>query len=264
MGEAFVLQNPMTVEREAVRTHLLHSLLLSASYNAARQIKSGALFEVSDVDSKSVRGRHLSIVLFGEKANRDGLDRTPYDFFDMKGLVEGIFELLGIGTARYGYFPWSKGGEEFHPYQTAEIKMGKQLVGYFGALHPKALKAYGLRNAIGLELDLDALLSLKVSPVKAAIPPRFPSVTRDLALLVPSNVNYEDLRREILRSDALIVGVSLFDLYVGEGVGENEVSMAVSLTLLSPEKTLSEAEVALATKKALDALSIRFGVRMRQ
>ena len=264
MGEAFVLQNPMTVEREAVRTHLLHSLLLSASYNAARQLKSGALFEVSDVDSKSVRGRHLSIVLFGEKSSRDGIDCTPYDFFDMKGLVEGIFELLGIGTARYGYFPWSKGGEEFHPCQTAEIKMGKQLVGYFGSLHPKALKSYGLRNAIGLELDLDALLSLKVSPVKAAIPPRFPSVTRDLALLVPSNVNYEDLRREILRSDALIVGVSLFDLYVGEGVGENEVSMAVSLTLLSPEKTLSEAEVNLATKKALDALSIRFGVRMRQ
>ena len=264
MGEPFVLQNPMTVEREAVRTHLLHSLLLAASYNAARQIKSGALFEVSDVDSKSVRGRHLSIVLFGEKASRDGLDRIPYDFFDMKGLVEGIFELLGIGTARYGYFPWSKAGEEFHPYQTAEIKMGKQLVGYFGSLHPKALKAYGLRNVIGLELDLDALLNLKVSPVKAAIPPRFPSVTRDLALLVPSNVAYEDLRREILRSDALITGVSLFDLYSGEGVGENEVSMAVSLTLLSPEKTLSEAEVNLATKKALDALSVRFGVRMRQ
>ena len=74
----------------------------------------------------------------------------------------------------------------------------------------------------------------------------------------------KDLRREILRADPLIVGVSLFDLYQGQGVGENEVSMAVSLTLLSPEKTLSDAEVANATKKALDNLSIRFGARIRQ
>ncbi len=264
MGEPFVLQNPMTVEREAVRTHLLHSLLNVASYNVARQVKSGAIFEVSDVDSKAVRGRHLSVVLFGEKSSRDGLDKKPYDFYDMKGLVEGIFELLGIGNARYGYFPWSKGGEEFHPYQSAEIKMGKQLVGYFGTLHPKALKAYGLRNAVGLEIDLDALLNTKVSPVKAAIPPRFPSVSRDLALLVPSNVAYEDLRRELLRADTLIVDVSLFDLYMGAGVGENEVSMAVSLTLQSAEKTLSDAEVAAATKKALDNVSVRFGVRIRQ
>ena len=263
LGEPFVLQNPMTVEREVVRTHLLYSLLNVASYNAARQVKSGALFEVSDVDSKAVRTRHLSIVLFGEKASRGGLDKKPYDFFDMKGLVEGIFELLGIGSARYGYFPWNKGGEEFHPYQTAEIRMGKQVLGYFGSLHPKALKAYGLRNAIGLELDLDALLNMKVSLVKAAIPPRFPSVSRDLALLVPSSVAYEDLRRELLRTDPLIVDVTLFDLYVGAGVGENEVSMAVSLTLLSPEKTLSEAEVAAATKKALDNVSVRFGARIR-
>ena len=264
MGEPFVLQNPMTVEREVVRTHLLHSLLTCASYNVARQVKDGALFEVSDVDSKAVRGRHLSIVLFGEASSRDGLDARPYDFFDMKGLVEGIFELLGINNARYGYFPWDKEGEEFHPYQTAAIRMGRQLVGYFGALHPKALKEYGLRNAIGLELDLGALLDLKVSPIKAAIPPRFPSVTRDLALLVPSNVAYEDLRREILRADSLIVDCSLFDLYVGQGVAENEVSMAVSLTLLSPEKTLSDAEVTAATKKALDAVSVRFGARIRQ
>lgn len=264
MGEPFVLQNPMTVEREVVRTHLLHSLLTCASYNVARQVKNGALFEVSDVDSKAVRGRHLSIVLFGQTSSQDGLDARPYDFFDMKGLVEGIFELLGINNARYGYFSWDKEGEEFHPYQTAVIRMGRQLVGYFGALHPKALKEYGLRNAIGLELDLGALLDLRVSPVKAAIPPRFPSVTRDLALLVPSNVAYEDLRREILRADSLIVDCSLFDLYVGQGVAENEVSMAVSLTLLSPEKTLSDAEVTAATKKALDAVSVRFGARIRQ
>ena len=89
-------------------------------------------------------------------------------------------------------------------------------------------------------------------------------MTRDLALLVPSNVAYEDLRREILRADSLIVDCSLFDLYVGQGVAENEVSMAVSLTLLSPEKTLSDAEVTAATKKALDAVSVRFGARIRQ
>ena len=142
--------------------------------------------------------------------------------------------------------------------------MGKQLLGYFGTLHPLALKKYGLKSAAVAELDLDALLEMKVGPIKASIPPRFPSVTRDLALLVPTSVTYETLKREILRSDSLIVKVDAFDLYKGEGVPEGYVSLAVSLTLQNPDKTLSDAEANLAVKKALDAAAVRCGASLRQ
>lgn len=263
-GEPYVLTNPMTVEREVVRTHLLHSLLNVASYNANRQNKSGCFFEVSDVDSKSHGGRHLGIVCYGDKPHRVGAKAWPYDYFDIKGLVMSVFESLGIGEMRYRIEPWSLGGEEFHPYQTAMIYIGKSLVGYFGTLHPLALKKYDLKSAAVAELDLDALLDVKVSPIKASIPPKFPSVTRDLALLVPSNVTYESLRRELLRSDTLIVKVEAFDLYKGEGVAEGYVSLAVSLTLQHNDKTLSDAEVNAAIKKALDQVAVRLGVRMRQ
>ncbi len=263
-GEPFVLTNPMTVEREVVRTHLMHSLLGVASYNTNRQNKSGAFFEVSDVDSKGSNGRHLGIVLFGEKPSRVGVKKPPYDYYDIKGLVVALLDSLGINANRYRLDPWSLGGEEMHPYQTAEIRIGKQLVGYFGTLHPSALKKYDLRSAAVAELDLDALLDVKVSPIKASVPSRYPSVSRDLALLVPTNVTYEALRREILRSDTLIVNVEAFDLYRGLGLPEGYVSLAVTLTLQSKEKTLSDAEVNAAVKKALDAVAVRLGARIRQ
>ncbi len=111
---------------------------------------------------------------------------------------------------------------------------------------------------------MEALLDVKVSPIKASVPSRYPSVSRDLALLVPSNVTYEALRREILRADTLIVNVDAFDLYLGQGLPEGYVSLAVTLTLQNKEKTLSDAEVNAAVKKALDGVAVRLGVRMRQ
>jgi len=263
-GEPYVLTNPMTVEREVVRTNLLHSLLLVATFNANRQSKSGAFFEVSDIDSKSRKGRHLGIVLYGDKPTRLGQSVASYDFFDMKGIVSSLLESYGLNEMRYRLEPWSLGGKELHPYQTAEIRLGKNLLGYFGVLHPNAAKDYDLKSAVVLELDLDMLLDTKVSPIVATTPPRFPSVTRDLALLVPQGVSYESLRREALRASSIIRAVEAFDLYRGEGVEEGYISLAIRLTLLDEEHTLSEAEVAAATKKALDALSVKFGAKIRQ
>ena len=263
-GEPYILQNPMTSERDTVRANLLHSLLGVASYNANRQNRAGRFFEVSDIDVKGKAGRHLGIVFYGDSVTRVGEKAEAYDFYDVKGAVMAVLESLRIAENRIKIEPWSFGGEEFHPYQTAEIRMGKQLLGYFGTLHPLALKKYGLKSAAVAELDLDALLEMKVGPIKASIPPRFPSVTRDLALLVPTSVTYETLKREILRSDSLIVKVDAFDLYKGEGVPEGYVSLAVSLTLQNPDKTLSDAEANLAVKKALDAAAVRCGASLRQ
>ncbi|MCR5348285.1 MAG: phenylalanine--tRNA ligase subunit beta [Bacilli bacterium] len=263
-AEAYVLQNPMTVEREAVRRNLAHSLLSLASYNANRQAKSGRFFEVSDIDAIGVQGRHLCVVFFGDRPVRPGEKASPYDYYDAKGVFDSIMESLSIQLGRYQLAPWSLGGEEMHPYQTAEVRLGKQLLGYFGTLHPNACKRYGLKNAVLLELDLDALLGIKVSPIKAKAPSRFPFVERDLALLVPTKVDYESLRKELLRADPLIVSVDVFDLYQGEGIEEGYRSIAVRLTLLSEEKTLSEEQVSASVKKALDGVAVRYGAKLRQ
>ena len=263
-NEPYMLSNPMTIERAVLRTNLAHSLLGTASYNAARQNKSGAIFEVSDIDSIGYKGRHLGLVLFGEKKIRGELKRRPYDFYDAKGLFHGIMEILGIQEGRYNILPWKKGGEEFHPYRSAEITMGKTLIGVMGEIHPNAAKEYGLKNAVVLELNLDALLETKVSPVKAIIPPRFPAVSRDLAFVLLRNTPYEEVKKELLRADPLIKGVEVFDIYEGENLEQGHKSMAVNLTLYDPSHTLKDEEIVSAVKKAINAISIKFGAEVRQ
>ena len=263
-AEPYVLSNPMTDEHEAVRKEIVHSILEAASYNAARQNKDGAFFEISDVDAKGLSSRYLGIVLFGAKKEWGELSRRDYDFFDAKGLCEGILDLLGLGSNRVSFKPWSLGGEELHPGKSALLTQGKKILGFLGELHPKAKKEYGLKNAVVLELDLASLLDMKTSLPKAEAPSKFPAVSRDLALLLPKEVSYEDLSKEIKKADKLVSSVSLFDVYEGEGVGEGKKSLAITVTFLDKEKTLKDEEIKAATDHVLSAIKIRFGAEVRQ
>ena len=263
-AEPYALSNPMTDEHEAVRKEIVHSILEAASYNAARQNKDGAFFEISDVDAKGLSSKYLGIVLFGAKKEWGELSRRDYDFFDAKGLCEGILDLLGLGSNRVSFKPWSLGGEELHPGKSALLTQGKKVLGFLGELHPKAKKEYGLKSAVVLELDLASLLDMKTSLPKAEAPSKFPAVSRDLALLLPKEVSYEDLSKEIKKADKLVNSVSLFDVYEGEGVGEGKKSLAITVTFLDKEKTLKDEEIKAATDHVLSAIKIRFGAEVRQ
>jgi phenylalanyl-tRNA synthetase beta chain len=154
--------------------------------------------------------------------------------------------------------------EEFHPGRSAEIMLGKQRLAVFGELHPSALKAYDIgKNAVALELDLGALLAMKTSPEKASIPAKFPSISRDLAFLLPSEVAYDDIRREIARSDKLIAKVEIFDLYAGANIASGKKSMALHLTFMDPEKTLKDEEVNAVMDKIVGTLRMRFNAEIR-
>ncbi len=262
-SEPYVLQNPMTVEREAVRKGLADSLLQCATYNAARQNKDVALFEVSDVDSHGRAGKNLCIVLSGSKHMQGSLSVAPYSFFDAKGLVYGVLAMLGLGENRFQIAPWSLGGEELHPGRSAEIRMGKRLIGYIGELHPLELKRRDLKNAVVAELDFSFLLEQKTSMPKASIPPRFPSVSRDLAFLVDSSVSYASIKRELQKTSSLLKGIEIFDLYQGANIVSGKKSMALTLTFLAEDRTLREEEVADATKKVVSTLASKFGAEVR-
>lgn len=262
--EPYILSNPMTDEHEAVRKGLVHSLLKTASYNAARQSKDGAFFEISDVDGKGLRSRYLGLVLFGEKKEWGELRRRDYDFYDAKGLAEGILDLLGLGSNRVAFKPWDLSGEELHPGKSALLLSGKKLLGFLGELHPLAQKEYGLKNAVVLELDLASLLAMKTSLPKACAPCKFPAVSRDLALLLPEEVAYEDLSREIKKADRLVSAVSLFDVYEGQGIAPGKKSLALTITFLDKEGTLKEEEIKAATAHVLSAIKARFGAEVRQ
>lgn len=264
-GETYKLLNPLTEDRAYLRKNLLASLLDVASYNFAHQEKNLALFEISDVDTPANKGKHLAIVLTGEESLRGSLERRNYDFFSVKGLFEGIISLLGINENRFKFLPFQDEKEEFHPSRTAEVLMGKQRIAVFGELHPNALKklGFGKNNVVALELDLEALLDMKVSAQKASIPPKFPSISRDLAFLLKEDVSYADIKREIQRLDKTIKNVDVFDIYEGDKIEKGKKSMAISITFLDEEKTLKDEEVQAIMKKVTDMLAMRFNVEVR-
>jgi phenylalanyl-tRNA synthetase beta chain len=262
-GECHVLKNPMTEDREIVRRNLLPSLLQILSYNVGHQNKDLSFFEISDVDPVGKKGLHIGLVLTGEKYEQGLMKHEPYDFYDMKGYIEGILSILGLTKNRYQIVKWSLGGEEFHPGRSAELRMGKTLLGVFGEAHPLLLKELGVKNAVFCELDLAALLDLKTSPIKASIPASFPRVERDLAFTIDEKVAYEEIERALKKADALIKDVNVFDVYQGAGVEEGKKSLAIRMTLLSEDHTLKDEESASVMKKAIEIMRVKFGAEIR-
>ena len=244
--EHYSIINPLTDEREVFRTHILHSLLKVATYNIARQNKNLALFETGHMMSKSSRSAHLAIVLVGKEERRGGLETIPYDFYHMKGLVEGIFSMLGLEASRYKIERNKHHLDELHPGKSAEILFQNQIIGLFGELHPNKINEYdlGKNSAVVLEMNLDTLLSAKISTVKMTPISRFPSVSRDLALVVAKDIAAKDLIKTIkMTGRGLVSEAQVFDVYEGEHIEEGKKSVAISVTYSSDDHTLSDKEI---------------------
>ena len=264
--ESYSLLNPLSPERKFLRKNLLPSLLLSASYNLSHQNEDFALFEVSDIDGVNYQGEHLAIVALGEEHLMGRLKRRPYDFYYAKGLFEAILGILGITPSRLAIAPLSKdeAGEDFHPYRSAKVSLGKKTVGVFGEPHPKARDRYGLGKtpAALFELDLKALLEVPTGNKKAAVPPRFPKIRRDLSLLIDEKVSAASLLTAAKKASALIKEAEVFDVYEGKGLPEGKKSVALCFFLYDETKTLREEEAAEAMQKAEAAL-LRLGAEVR-
>lgn len=243
--EHYELLNPLTDEREVFRTHISYSLLESALYNLNRQAKDFGLFETSSMMSKSSRSEHLSVVLVGAKLNRDIMSKTNYDFFDLKGIVENVFALLGIENSRYKFERFLSSKEELHPGKSATILFQNQVIGVFGELHPIAKKELGFakNNVLVLEMNISPLLEAKVSLTKMSPISRFPVVNRDLALLLSKDIPSSDIVRVIKKNgNGIVKDAKIFDVYEGENILKNLKSVAISITL-GKEGTLTDKEI---------------------
>ena len=243
--EHYALLNPLTDEREIFRTHILYSLLESASYNFNRQNKDLSLFETSNMMSKSSRSEHLAIVLLGEKYNQELMNKTKYDFYHMKGIVEGLFSLLGIEQSRYRFERYTSEKEELHPGKSARVIFQNQTIGVLGELHPNAYKDLGFNktNCVVLELNLEPLLNAKVTLVKMSPISRFPTVSRDLALIVDKSVTAGEIIKQIkVSGKGLVKDANIFDVYEGTNIIGNRKSVAVNI-LIGKDGTLTDKEI---------------------
>ena len=263
--EHYKLLNPLTDEREYFRTHILYSLLEVASYNVNRQNKDLALFETSNMISKSSRSEHLAIVLVGNQLNRDIMEKNPYDFYHLKGIVENVFALLGIESSRYRFDRYTSDKEELHPGKSAKIIFQNQTIGVFGELHPNAKQALGLNKlpVVVLEMNLEQLLESKVSITKMSPISKFPTVNRDLALVVKKDIASGDIIKLIKKNgNGLVKDAQIFDVYEGENIFKGNKSVAISISL-GKEGTLTEKEINDTLDKIKYELAKAFSAELR-
>ena len=264
--EKYQILNPLTDEREVFRTHILYSLLESATYNVSRQNKDLSLFETSNMVSKVSRSEHLAIVLVGNELEKDQMKKVPYDFYSMKGLVEGLFELLGIEQSRYRFDRYLDEKGELHSGRSAKIIFQNQVIGVFGELHPNQYSELGLgkTNCVVLEMNLENLLGAKVSVAKMSPISKFPSVSRDLALVVDKSVSASEIIKVIkVSGKGIVKDANIFDVYVGSNLLGNKKSIAVSITLGKDDATLTDKEIVDAMDKIKYELSKSLKAELR-
>ncbi|QCR33195.1 phenylalanine--tRNA ligase subunit beta [Lysinibacillus sp. SGAir0095] len=251
---------PMSEERSTLRQSLIPHLVEAASYNVARKADSLALYEIGSVflgktaEELPYEEEHLALVVSGKWVDNAWQgEKLPVDFFVAKGIVESLFEKLGL-TERLSFEKASVDG--LHPGQTATILLDGEKVGIIGGLHPSERKKYDLKDTFVAELNLNAILTAEVEELVYTSVPRFPAMTRDIALELDRSKPAGEIIQIIRNAGTkLLKEVKVFDVYEGEKMEAGKKSVAFSLTYFDPDRTLTDDEVVSAHNKVLKALT---------
>lgn len=256
--------NPMTDDHAYVRTNLIPSLLDVASYNLAHQNKDFGIFEVSDVNHGEHKDVYLGVVLTGNHKLQGELKKEEYSFYYLKGILESIMEQLGIEKNRYQLQELDLNNRELHPTRSANVIINRNRVAYLGELHPNNYATYNIKNnrVYVMEINLSALLDLPTGSVRFKAISRFPSVTRDLALLVAKNQKVIDIYNIIKRNGGnLVKRVAVFDIYKDSTLLDKK-SVAVSISIANDNATLKDNEINETIERIKTAL-LKEGISIR-
>lgn len=288
-AEAVALANPLSADMDVLRPSLLPGLIHSLRHNVSHKNYDVALFEVGRVfasdrnaDShvrenkptpehadKAVRApreeRRVAIALTGQRALPfwSGSERdAKFDTYDLKGVLEEFFDQFGLRGMTFSRRPDSSGLF----LESATISLGKNQIGEFGLLLPALAKKYDLRDAALLaELNLDLLLARR-NPAKSFKPlPQFPSIRRDVAMIVPEATTHAAVLQIVKQTKpANLEAVELFDVFRGKNVPEGQKSVAYAFTYRAADKTLTDAEANAAHAKVVDAFKTQLKATVRE
>ena len=256
---AQVLQNPISSDLSEMRLSVIPSLLKILQYNERRQVDCVRIFELGRIyDAKETPV--LAGLLYGAREPQSWLTAERLDFYDAKGLLEALFAFLHIENIQ---FKNQDLPSFIHPGQGVSIWVGGQCVGYVGALHPACQSAFEVKLVpFVFEVQL-AALSQAQFPAVVNIS-KFPSIRRDLALVVPEIHSAQAVLDVIaavpsdLLSDAFV-----FDVYQGEHVAKNHQSLAIALILQHTDHTLVDTEVEHYVQQVIQALQEKLSVVLR-
>jgi phenylalanyl-tRNA synthetase beta chain len=260
-GPYVEILNPISSQRTVMRRTVLAGVLEVAAANlrhtdGIRFYEIGRVYIPSPGQKLPDEPRRLALVLAGERGTDFWKDagaetKQAQDFFNMKGVIEGLVSDLHL--ADVGYRSFSAG--HLHPGRAAEMLMVGRPVGYFGQMHPKTAKESGFeeQSVLVAELDLEAILD--AVPERYTFTPisRFPAALRDIAVIIDESIPGERVAAEIAAAGGdLLRGIRLFDLYRGESIPSGKKSLAYALSYQADDRTLTDKEVERAHKKIED------------
>lgn len=270
------LSMPMSEERSVLRTSIIPQLLDAMAYNVNRKQPDLALFEMghvffSEEEQLTTQPNEIPVLAFLLSGNLGqkqwNVNPVKVDFFDLKGAIETLFEHLGLQKA-ISYV--ANKPEGYHPGRSASIYLennggSKVLLGTLGQVHPQLQLDRGLEDVYVAEILLQPLYDYTHYDVRYRELPRYPSVVRDIAVVVDSQVEAGALLA-LIRETAgdLLQTVQVFDVYTGSKLGDNKKSVAISLVYRHQERTLTDEEVTTLHGHVVTALEQTFAAELRK
>ena len=254
---AVKLRNPLGEDTSVMRTTLVPSMLNTVAANLNRNIPGGMLFELSKVFEPAQKAGELPteraalcIAAYGEGV----------DFYTVKNIVTWLLAKFGVQASI------AAGGDGYyHPGRKAVMSVGGTGLACLGEIHPDVAEAFDIKGRVYVaEIDLDALRPLEKDFYGIRPLPKFPAVSRDIAVVVDEAVGAGTMM-DAIRAAAgkLLEDAKLFDIYRGEKLGQRRKSVAFAITLRAPDRTLTDEEINAAMEKVLKALSEKFGAELR-
>ena len=257
LRDSLRILNPLGEDTSIMRTTILPSMLEILTRNYNYRNKSAALYEIGRIYLKRADGladepKIVSMGAYGPEMN----------FFRIKGWVEELCSGLGIDKL---HFAAERENQSYHPGRCAKVWCGETYIGILGQIHPAVAANYGVdAEMYCAELSFDALHSLRGGiPVYKPLP-RFPAVTRDIAVVCGAEIPVGDMVDHIMAEGGqYLKGCRIFDVYTGHHIAEGKKSVAFSLTMRADDQTLTDDHAEETVKKVLAALERKFGVSIR-
>ncbi|WP_130891868.1 phenylalanine--tRNA ligase subunit beta [Fusobacterium ulcerans] len=265
--KAIEISNPLSEDMSIVRPTLVYSLLANIRDNINRNQFNLRFYEVSKVftpaEELAKEDLRICIAISG-KPERTLWNPKPeaYNFYTIKGYVEKLLEYTGI--SRYKLERSTK--EIFHPGRSADIRIGNDIIGTFGEIHPDVQEAMDIKRERVYVADIDLTRALKYmkNVVKYERVVKYPEVTRDLAIVLDKNVLVGNMIDDLKKVSPLIEKIDIFDIYEGEKIDADKKSAAISIVLRDKKKTLTEKEINNVIEKVLNTISKNYNGEIRQ
>jgi phenylalanyl-tRNA synthetase beta chain len=250
-GRHVVIENPMSADQSVLRTTLLGSLLDAAGHNAARGQGVSAIFESGAVylaTGEPLPHEHRALGAL-----------VPGDVFAAKGYLEALLRTLRVEAS------FASSPQPFlHPGRSAEVRVGEDVVGWVGDVHPLVAAQWDLADIAAFEIDLDAVIARAETVPRYEDLTSFPELREDIAIVVDATVPAATVL-EVVRAAGgkLLARAEVFDVYRGEQIAAGRASLAIALTFRAKDRTLTDADVAPVRAKVVARLAKDLGGELR-